>query len=458
MALLLQKAKRFVLSDIYAAVVFLLAYAFVVFDCPVGGFCAMMTVLILVALLSDDMVPMVLPLLLLFCTSLLCAWRVNELEWLFWVFVPTAGGALLYRFLCGVKSIRFGRSFPGLVAVTVAVTLGGLFRITPEEYFTTASLYHVLGLGVMGVALYLVFKSNATVRRDYEVGDKIASAMYLMAIFLSFMVLRLLVMYPEILESNQPIAVAITAYAIWRNTSATLIVMAIPFVFYYARRHHPIHLLSAIFIYAVAVISGSRGGILIGGIELLLCFFAYIWPKRRLRAAAFFLIVGSAALALAFREPIIDFCETYLRLSFDENIIEGEARYVAIFRAIEDFASAPLFGTGLGYTGNADILDMFESSWRLHWYHSLFPQIIGSLGLCGLFAYGYQFYLRLVTLREMKRSPFFLALVLSYIGTLLYSQIDPGIFAPFPVAALLVLFFVIAECERDPQRVQRKTP
>ncbi len=454
-----EKIKGFFFTDVYSILVFLLAYGFVAFDQPIAAFCAMMVVLVLVAVFSDDMIPMLLPLLLLFCVSLLCVWHIDRLDWLFWVFVPIAGGALLYRFLRGVRSIRLGSSFPGLVAVTVAVTLGGLFSITPEEYFSGASLYHVLGLGVMSIALYLIFKSNATLQRRYPVGDKVAVAMYLTAAFLAFMILRILLMFPEILTGDQPIAVAIGPHAVWRNNAAILVVMAIPFIFYYARRHHPIHLLSVPLIYATVVISGSRGGLVIGGLTILLSYFAYIWHKPKWRTVSFVLLVAFAALAFSFREVIIDFCETYLRFTFDEGAMENEARYKYFFRAIEDFVSAPLFGTGLGYVGNADIYVPFVEEWGIYWYHSLFPQIVGSLGLCGLAAYGYQLYIRIRTLSAMRLTPYAVALSLSYVGAVLYSMIDPGIFAPFPISALLVLLFVLAECEgvRHPKR-KKKNP
>lgn len=448
MTAIFEKARSFILSDIYPITVFLLAYGFVVFDQPVGAFCAMMIVLILVCLLSDDMIPMLLPLLLLFCVSLLSTWTVDSLMWLFW-FTPPAAAALLYRFLRGVRDIRIGPSFWGLVAVSAAVTLGGLFSISAEEYFSGASLYHVLGLGVMTVLLYLIFKSNARVKRDYAIGDKIALAMYLMAIFLCFMVLRLLILHPDILSGEHSIAVMISPYAIWRNNAAILVVMAIPFIFYYARRHHPIHLLSLLLVYLTVVISGSRGGLVIGAVQIVICLFLFVLREKRVRRCALIVALLLLALVVLFHAPIAQFLEDNLRLTFDEDSLKSEVRYRYFLRAVEDFRSAPLFGKGLGYTGNADIYVPFMTSWQIYWYHSLLPQIIGSLGLFGLACYGYQFYVRLRTLYRMKKSIYTTAIAASYVGLLLYSQIDPGIFAPFPVAALAVLLLVLAEGQEE---------
>ena len=136
-----EKVQKFALSEIYSVLVFLIAYACVVFEKPAFAFAAMMIVLIIVCAFCDDILPMMLPLMLLFCVALLNAMQVTELDWLFYCFIPTGGAALVYRFVRGVHTLKLGKSFFGIVAVTVAVTLGGLGSITAAEYFTLSSLY-----------------------------------------------------------------------------------------------------------------------------------------------------------------------------------------------------------------------------------------------------------------------------------------------------------------------------
>jgi hypothetical protein len=237
-----EKVQRFALSETYSVLVFLIAYACVVFEKHAIAFCAMMLVLILVCAFCDDILPMMLPLLLLFCVALLNAKQVTELDWLFYIFIPTGSAALIYRFVRGAHTLRLGRSFYSIVAITLGVTLGGLGSITAAEYFSLPSLYHVLGLGALMIPVYLFLKSAADVKRDYDVADKVSGAMYLAAAFICFMILRIFVAYPDVWEQGSELIDTVVRHAPWRNSAAALVVMMLPFIFYYARRHHPIHL------------------------------------------------------------------------------------------------------------------------------------------------------------------------------------------------------------------------
>ena len=49
---------------------------------------------------------------------------------------------IIYR-----RKITIGKSFAGVLAVAIAVTLGGMFSITPAEYFALETLYYTIGLG-----------------------------------------------------------------------------------------------------------------------------------------------------------------------------------------------------------------------------------------------------------------------------------------------------------------------
>lgn len=77
-------------------------------------------------------------------------------------------------------------------------------------------------------------------------------------------------------------------------------------------------------------------------------------------------------------------------------------------------------------------------------YHNSIAQIMGSMGLVGIAAYGVLMRDRIALLRAGK-TPFVRALALSYLGMLLISLTNPGEFCPFPNAALMVMVFTLAE-------------
>ena len=437
----------------YSLLVFLAAYACVVFERPDIGLCVIVLLALPVGLFCDDVLPMLLPFLLVVLMALLNANQYEALAPIVYALIPVVVLILVVPVIRARKRITLGRCFPGLIAVTVAVLVGGFGSITAAEYFSPASLYHVLGLGPLLIFVYLFAKGVANCPRDYDAADKIALSVYLSLIFVAFMILRVFT-YPEIWAEGASIKNIVLSNMPWRNTTAATVVMLLPFVFYYARRHHPIHLLSALFIYVAAALSGSRGAMICGGIQFLVCLFFFYLRGRVSRRLRIFLVAAlgvCAVTAYCFRTEILQFCREYMRMSFDLEEILKEARVDLFLRGFEDFLARPLFGRGLGYVGNIDIFHPNEIAVHLQWYHSLFPQIFGSFGIVGAVAYLYMFILSVQTIRRAESGIYRTALVLSYFGILMYSQIDPGIFVPFPLAVLTVLLFVFLEArEKKP--------
>ena len=97
---------------------------------------------------------------------------------------------------------------------------------------------------------------------------------------------------------------------------------------------------------------------------------------------------------------------------------------------------------GLISQRNSDLFTGVEGS--MVFYHNSIAQIMGSMGLVGIAAYGVLMRDRIALLRAGK-TPFVRALALSYLGMLLISLTNPGEFCPFPNAALMVMVFTLAE-------------
>jgi hypothetical protein len=118
-----------------------------------------------------------------------------------------------------------------------------------------------------------------------------------------------------------------------------------------------------------------------------------------------------------------------------------EPRWRLFLRSLTDFLEHPICGIGFASSQNADI---YAADACITWYHLYFPQIWGSLGLLGCAAFGYQLVLR-AKLAFYKPNAATVAIALCYLGLFLYSQTDPGEFAPIPFAALGILMFVLLE-------------
>ena len=110
-------------------------------------------------------------------------------------------------------------------------------------------------------------------------------------------------------------------------------------------------------------------------------------------------------------------------------------------RSVSDFLSNPVTGRGIGYMGNRD----FHPSQvgQLCWYHSSIPQVIGSMGIVGILAYGYQLVCRVKVLRGLGSAG--ACALMSILGLELMSLVNPGIFTP---AYLIIITVVMACAER----------
>ena len=372
---LLDRIRSFAATEAFMLVCFVLAYGSLAFGLPAVGVCLMAAILCVLFVITDDILIVTVPLLLLICLI----FESFEKTWLLWLLIPlviTFG----YRFVRNLHLSREAQnkySLPGIIAVAVATTAAGLFTITPEEYFRPLALLNALSLGIFMIPIYLFFKGGTFSARPYRVQDRVPAIMYMLGVFLSCLILRLFIIHPELWHAEN-IGLAVSAYAWWRNGAATLTVMVLPFIFYFAVRHHPIHLLSVLFVYGAAVLSDSRGALVCGAIEIFICLF-YFGRHQKKRRYIIWIFLGVCALLVAvFHRQFLELCHHLFRLTFDLELLLQEDRVLFAIRSIEDFFKNPIFGVGFGYLGNNDIHELV-----VNWYHSLLPQIVGGMGIVG---------------------------------------------------------------------------
>lgn len=342
-------------------------------------------------------------------------------------------GALLFHFIFYRKKFRIGSSFYGILAVALSVTLGGAFIITPKEYFSGTSLYYVLGLGIGMAAVYLLMKSAFVVRPEYDIRERLLAFFYIAGLFGCFMVFSHYAVEFSTIRQTMRIKIQ------WSNNISTMLMLFMPVPFYYALTRNRANLLVGLLFYAAIVMTGSRGGLLMGGVELILCFLFVAVAEKSLRLPSLALLVACSILLVAGWEKLAPF----IGIGESSSLISsGEVRYKLIFRAFDDFKANPIFGRGLGYTGNSDCYHPVKGA--ANWYHMFVFQIIGSLGLLGVAAYLFQFVGRLRLIFQ-KTDLTKLTFGLCYAGMLLMSMVNPGEFCPIPYEMLTVLLFIFLE-------------
>ena len=430
--------ERFYTSDVYLLLCVLVSALGVVFNYELISAGAMILLLSGQFIAVRDTGRMFYPISFLAVTLMnLDGDAIGSGAWLAIGLVPIFG-SMIYNVIRYRKRFHYNGIFTPMFAVSVAITLGGAFSISREEYFDIGNLYYVLFLGfamlLLCQFLYILWDGEHTEKLKGEfIRAMCHSGSFLGAVMVMYYALNL----TEFTRTQQ--IVEVLAHNPFRNVAVSYYILTMPFVFYCAREKMA-YMLGGVLVYVACLISGSRMGLLFGSVQFFVCMIYFILTARKRKWIYAGVLAALVAGVLIMKDEILYF---YLgRTEFGDGFISmGESRIEMMKRSLFDFTDAPIFGQGLGYTGNEDCYAprLFE----MHWYHNFICQIAGSLGIVGILAYMYQFYYRLELL--LKRTNYFGWLVcLMYVGVLMIGIVDTGIFTPFPTVLLLNCAFMIA--------------
>ncbi len=358
--------------------------------------------------------------------------------------------AFFYNIIKQKKRFRWHPMFLPMIAISIAVSIGGMFYISPKDHFDISNLYYIVFLGVGMVLVCGVIFTLWDGENYQTLQNEFTRAISHSGIFVAFvMLLYYLLNLVEFTKTHQ--IVEELAHNPFRNVAVSYYILTLPFIFYRSRKQ-PMYLLGGLFVFMACLISGSRMGLLFGCAEFFICILYFIATskKRRLLYSAILaaVLVGVAVMA----DDILLF---YLgRNEFGEGFFRSnESRIELMRRSIDDFFKNPIFGTGFGYRGNEDCyLPRFL---EMHWYHNFICQIVGSLGIMGVLAYAYQYYVRLSMLFK-RPSSFGWIVCLMYIGILMVSLTDTGLFTPFPTVLLLNCAFMLISKQQMAQEREIK--
>lgn len=438
--------KNKLFSYIYPSVLFLLAAVIILLNVEIEGAVLFVFIISAVLVVSSRLTDAMLPAMLLSVFVTRCYDSADAFLAVAWAAVPPVF-SVIFHFVKYRKPIRIGKSFYGLCAIAVAITLGGLGTISAADYFYPTSLFYVFGLGIGLVLFYLLVKSQLTSEAPFE----IMKIMYITGLLACFCVIRFYIERWDVFcDINKFIFIRSS------NNLATFLMLAMPFPLYYAQKRH-VDILCMILMYVCTVFTGSRGGIFMGTVEFVILAFVYVLSMRR-KAVKFalcvLLVVAIVIGAFVVMPHILELCGANISSDDDDGfdlselidiikkVCSDDDRESLLERMIKDFKSNPVFGVGIGYKGNSDIYNPVKGA--MNWYHMWFAQVIGGLGLVGIAAYAYQGIGRIIVfVKNRKREN--LIFFLSYIGLFLMSQVNPGEFCPVPYAILAVTYFIMME-------------
>lgn len=431
--------RRLWLSPIFLIALTLLLALFTTLHLEVVGALLSVWLIILILVTSDDVFATTVPFLLLTVLVSSC----YDGYALFIPYLPMVApvlAALLFHFIYYRGQYSIGASFGGLLAVSVATALGGVGVLSARAYFRPAVLYYVLGLGFGMLGLYLLLRAQLKRKRTYDVRALLLYGLYLAGLYAVYFTLfyyaeRLVWMQDDLKIFGHLRLISIQN----RNVYGTYLILGLPAPFYLAQKKGPAHLLGALPILLAMMLTGSRGGLLAGGGLFILCMI-YLFRRDKKHRVLYAAVLGVLAVAgLAASGFLLKFYSFRFEGGF---IVGDEPRVLLLRRAVQDFLAHPVFGVGLGYTGNADIYD--PKMFAMNWYHMMIPQIVAGLGILGTLSYLLLFWQRFVLTRKANDA-LSRALALCYAGLFLMSQVNPGEFCPMPYTLVAVMIFLFLE-------------
>ncbi len=463
----IEDIRKFLLSDRWLAILFFVSMIIVGLHShmPKEGFHIWGTVVMayitgLVFLFTGDIMAMLTPLLFTYLVAIRCYNSLADFKKIWFLAIPLVLILLFNIFAYGKKPTVKGSQFVPMLLVSIAVTLGGAGVISKEDYFGGAALYNMLGIGFGMLLFYCGLFPRISTENGYSLIERLTKIMVYVGLAGALMIIaHYIININDVIDNIINENKGGILYMRWRNNTSTILMMAMPFAFFAANKKSYSIIIGFIF-YLAMLLTGSRGGMVFGTVELVMCIIMFVLYDRRRRLAYASICGCFVIVALIFLPEITQFLNYTLSRLFkvlNEFLLGGEdteTRVRHYARGVKDFFNHPIFGTGLGNMTNRDIFKSKPGS--LCWYHCEPIQIAGSFGTVGIVTFVYQFFKRNMLIWK-KATLFNMTIFLSYISLELMSLVNPGILCPVPYLLLVVIYMIVVE-KCDDGEAQERIP
>ncbi|MFI3229148.1 MAG: O-antigen ligase family protein [Bacillota bacterium] len=390
---------------------------------------------------ADDLMP---GLALLFMVPMSFPSNVDPMEYAF--LFPFFGLLVIsgaYRIYKSRKKFTLGALFLPQLSVSVVLLTGGLFTIGVTAYLST--LAYAILLGFLLLIMYVFFGQYISQDGKKDLSIHMAKTLMYMGIVISLELFTYTIRNGITMTNWIDLGWGID------NNAATLLLLSAPMCMYLATKykHGYVYGLIGGVQYLAIIMSFSRGGILFGffqGVATLALTIKHSVNKKGIligiSAAAVLIIIGYACFFAKINGVISEL------LSFSAS--SGTSGRLELYQeAWQAFLSSPILGVGLGYEGSA----YGGSVIGFYWFHSTFFQVIASLGIVGLVAFCYRYYIMgKITLTGIKTNTFNQFALMSLLGFEAYSMIDTGTFIPLPQMLIVVLLILVIEKHNKAQK------
>ena len=189
------KLRIFLCSKVFMIILCVIGAAFVIARGKgdimplVYGNLVLGAILCFILVVCDDLIATLMPFLLISCISIKC-YNSFDIYIKLLPIAPLIVAVLIFHFIVYRRKLDMGKTWPGAAAVAVAVTLGGLGKITAAEYFSGTALFYTFGLGIGMFLMYMIMNTHYHASDKYVLRLKFSFIMMLTGLFCVFMIVH----------------------------------------------------------------------------------------------------------------------------------------------------------------------------------------------------------------------------------------------------------------------------
>lgn len=342
----------------------------------------------------------------------------------------------LYKKHLQIKELPSSKLFWGIVAVSGALLLNGLFSF---ENYQPINITFALILVFALAFCYFTFFLGINAKKD--ILEYVIYILYVASVLLVLEMIILLLRDATLNENGSIIKESlILGWGVWNNVGGML-TMLLPVHFYYAatKKHGYIFYISAVIVYLTIALTLSRSSLLFATIVFAICVVIICSKGCNTRTNR---IITACVAAIGVLGVIALFDKIYAVLgSYISQGLGDNGRLALYKHGIENFLSNPIFGGGLGSCPE----DNFGHGIDPNRYHNTVIELLATCGIVGFGAYAFHRYqtIRLVWKKRSDLSVIFLSIVI--LGLLLTSLLDNHIFNIYPTMYYSIVLCVLTK-------------
>ncbi len=430
------KLNSFFYGDFYLAYLALFTVFFNCAKIPAIALTFFVLLACFILILFKDFTPFI-PLPLFVCLAL---YDLTFLEnpAMMMIFIPVIFSFITHFVLYPVKKLFLGKLVLPIIAVCIALALGGLFSEYMKDY--TLGIATIIAIGPVILIAYLLFSQYIQPPENFNVSKYTFSTLTFLGLSSALLLI-----------ANHPLPtqnLVINIGWINTNTPASIILLAIPACIYmtlYGKNPIPFVVILVILYYGT-IVSGSEA---VTG----LCFiFAPIIAitvllngKLKSKKLAIFktvVFILAILLVIAFAVATsLGYLDDLLDILFSE--LSNDSNRTALYQnAVDLFLKYPIFGVGQGYRPENPTINV--SPLVTYNFHSTLFHVLATMGIFGVIVYIYYFAKRYQIIVE-KNHPENIFAFFAFTMFELYAFVDTGEFNTIPPMLIVTALLAVIE-------------